>query len=131
MPAAGTGSLPRRSRRTTVTTPSLRSRGPISTRTGTPFSSQSVTRRPKPVAVWSSTRVRMPAADSSAAIRRASPATPSSSRTTRTTTCTWATFGGTRRPASSPWHMMSPPIIRVVVPHEVVQQCSSVPVSAR
>ena len=131
MPAAGTGSLPRTSRRTTVTTPSFRSRGPISTRTGTPFSSQSVTRRPKPVAVWSSTRVRMPAADSSAAIRRASSATPSSSRTTSTTTCTWATLGGTRRPASSPWHMIRPPTMRVEVPHEVVQQCSRVPVSAR
>ena len=35
------------SRRTTVTTPWARSRGPTSTRSGTPLISQSVTRRPK------------------------------------------------------------------------------------
>ena len=42
--------LLRSSRRTSVTSPWARSRGPTSTRTGTPFSSQSVTRRPKLVA---------------------------------------------------------------------------------
>ena len=45
--ATGTVSFAPESRRTSVTTPAARSRGPTSTRTGTPFSSQSTTRRPK------------------------------------------------------------------------------------
>ena len=44
------------SRRTTVTSPLARSRGPTSTRTGMPLSSQSVARRPNEVSVRSSSR---------------------------------------------------------------------------
>ena len=39
------------------------------------------------------------------------------------TITTWygATLGGRTRPASSPWVMMRPPIIRVDAPHDVDQ----------
>ena len=53
---------------------------------------------------------------------------PSSSRTTRTTAWISATRGGIRRPRSSPWAMISPPIIRVDAPHEVVQHSCWLPV---
>ena len=52
-----------------MTLPSARSRGPTSTRTGTPLSSQSTLRRPKLVSVRSSRRTRWPAARSSAEMR--------------------------------------------------------------
>ena len=41
------------------------------------------------------------------------------------TTTTWmgATRGGMIRPASSPWAMISPPMIRVDSPHEVWKGC--------
>ena len=55
------------------------------------------------------------------------PSTPSPALTTMT--CTWigASRGGSRRPLSSPCTMIRPPIIRVEVPQEVVQACSTVP----
>ena len=73
------------SRRTRVTRPSARSRGPTSIRTGTPLSSQSVARRPKLVATWASSRTCTPAAFSSAASAAAASPAPSSSRTSSTT----------------------------------------------
>ena len=57
-----TGSLPPGIRRASIAVPPSRSRGPISTRTGTPLSSQSTARRPKGVSVRSSTWTRRPAA---------------------------------------------------------------------
>ena len=58
------------SRRTMVTSPSARSRGPTSSRRGTPFSSQSVARRPNDVSTRSSSSTRTPASRSSSASRR-------------------------------------------------------------
>ena len=72
-PASGHGAACSRvSRRTTVTTPSARSRGPTSMRTGTPLSSQSVARRPKldVDAVVELARARRRRASSSAQPRR-------------------------------------------------------------
>jgi hypothetical protein len=44
------------------------------------------------------------------------------------TTSTGASLGGRIRPRSSPWHMITPPIIRELMPHEVVcASCSTVP----
>ena len=75
-PASGASviwTLLRSSRRTSVTSPWARSRGPTSIRTGTPFSSQSVTRRPKLVPTRSSRRARMPAATGRRGWRRRRP----------------------------------------------------------
>ena len=52
---------------------------------------------------------------------------PSDSFTTTTTAWTGASAGGRTSPKSSPWHMISPPSMRVDAPHDVVQQCSVVP----
>ena len=54
-----------------------------------------------------------------------------SSRTTSTTTWVAASRGGTRSPSSSPWAMISPPIIRVDTPHDVVQPAAAVPSASR
>ena len=99
--------------------------------TGTPFNSQSVMRRPTPVAVWASSRARTPAACSADTTPAAASPTPSPSRTTTTMACTCASAGGIRRPRSSPWHMMSPPTMRVDVPHDVVQHSCWVPLASR
>ena len=116
------------SRRTTVTMPWARSRGPTSMRTGTPRSSQSVTRRPKLCSVAASSWARMPAAAQLGGeplghlagavlaphehhdhLRRRQP---------------WA---ASRRPLSSPWAMISPPIMRVLTPHDVCHTYSWLP----
>ena len=41
---------------------------------------------------------------------------------------TWygATLGGSMRPLSSPWVMITPPMSRVDTPHDVVQTCCTV-----
>ena len=57
-PTRGCASLVRVCRVTRVTCSASRSRGPTSTRTGTPLSSQSTERRPNPVSVRSSSRTR-------------------------------------------------------------------------
>ena len=54
------GDFPEVSRRATTTVPSARSRGPSSTRTGTPLSSHSVARRPNAMSTRSSRRTRTP-----------------------------------------------------------------------
>ena len=59
-PAAPASSVPPR-RSTSVDLPSARSRGPTSTRTGTPLSSQSTARRPNDVSTRSSSWTRTPA----------------------------------------------------------------------
>ncbi len=100
-------------RRTTVTDPSARSRGPTSTRTGMPLSSASTARRPNGVSTRASSSARTPRATRSATTCRAAASTPSPSLTTMTSVWTGASRGGTRRPLSSPWHMMSPPSMRV------------------
>ena len=43
------------------------------------------------------------------------------------TTWVGAILGGSTRPSSSEWVMITAPISRVETPHEVVQQYSSVP----
>ena len=69
-----------------VTWPSARSRGPTSTRTGTPLSSQSVARRPKLVATWASSCTRTPAGrELGDELGRPPSPAPSSSRTSSTT----------------------------------------------
>ena len=98
-------------------------------RTGTPFSSQSTARRPKLTSVRASSSTRTPAARSSAASRAAASPAPSSAFTSSTTTCTGAIRGGNRRPFSSPWAMISPPIMRVDTPHDVCQTYSWLPAS--
>ena len=53
---------------------------------------------------------------------------PSSSRSIgRITICCGAIAGGTRRPSSSPWVMMTPPIIRVETPQLVVWHSACCP----
>ena len=66
----------------------------------------------------------MPAPASSAASDAARSPAPSSSRTSTTTAWIGASAGGTRRPASSPWPMISAPTRRVDTPHDVCQACS-------
>ncbi len=56
---------------------------------------------------------------------------PSSSRTSSTTAWMGASAGGTTRPWSSPWAMISPPTMRVEVPHDVVQQSCWSPLASR
>ena len=90
-------------------------------RTGTPFSSQSVARRPKLVATAASRRdpharglqvVDQPVGGVARAVL-----VPDE----QTTTWVAARRGGTTSPSSSPWAMISPPTMRVVTPHDVVQ----------
>ena len=68
------------------------------------------------------TTTRTPASWRSALNRCAASAT--SALIAITTTWTGASAGGRRRPSSSPCTMISPPSIRVEVPHDVVQASS-------
>ncbi len=123
-PSSGTASLVPVSRRARVVTPSARSRGPSSRRIGTPLSSHSTARRPKEVSVRSSSLLRTPARISRWSRSRQTSMT--SSLTAMTTTWRGAMTGGRRRPASSPWDMISAPMVRVDMPQDVVQACCTV-----
>ena len=119
------------SRRTSVTCPAARSRGPSSTRSGAPLISHSVTRRPND----RPSRGVDPHPHARAAQRLrhllGDVQSEASARTGNTTTCAGATAGGTSRPASSPCPMISPPTIRVDEPHDVVQANSRSPDGSR
>ncbi len=90
------------SRRASVTAPAARSRGPSSTRTGMPFSSASVTRRPNDRPGRASTPQRSPAARNPSASRETRSVSAGSSLTGSTSTCVGASRGGIRSPLSSP-----------------------------
>ena len=108
-----------RARSATGAWPAAMSRGPSSTRTGTPRSSQSTMRRPTETSVCGSSSARTPARVRSSTRRVACSSTPSPARATSTTTWTGATRGGRRRPWSSPWTMIVAPSSRVEAPHDV------------
>ena len=118
-----------RSRRLTATEPFSRSRGPISTRTGTPFLIHSQFFVPPPASRRSvSTRTGSPKAvcprNCTASFSAASStATRDSSlvRTGRMTICEGATRGGKTSPSSSECAMISVPMSRVLTPQLVVQ----------
>ena len=112
-PATATFVLSPVSRRTTVTLPSARSRGPTSTRTGMPFSSWSTERRPNATSTRSSSLTRTSREFLSTSARAASPA-PSSSRTTTMTHCVGASEGGKPQPA-----------VVAVAHDESAEQCAS------
>mmetsp|Transcript_3309 Transcript_3309/g.11425 ORF Transcript_3309/g.11425 Transcript_3309/m.11425 type:complete len:270 (-) Transcript_3309:556-1365(-) len=114
----------------TTTTPSAASRGPTSTRSGTPLRSHSKNLAPGRMFGRSSTLTRTPSALHSATrpSTRASTASVPASSFFRVigTTATWtgATRGGSTRPASSEWVMTSAPSSRVDTPQDVAQTSS-------
>mmetsp|Transcript_5330 Transcript_5330/g.22591 ORF Transcript_5330/g.22591 Transcript_5330/m.22591 type:complete len:255 (-) Transcript_5330:989-1753(-) len=128
-------SFPGLSRRATTHAPFATSLGPTSIRTGTPFISQWLNFQPGELRASSSSLTRTPARFSAATISPAAAATLSLSlffcAMGTTTTCTGASRGGSRNPASSPWVMMIPPIRRVDTPHELWCTYCLVPVSSR
>ena len=101
--------------------PSARSRGPTSSRNGTPFNSQSVARRPKRRV---DLRVELDAHAGLAQLLR-----QPGRGLARTVLVLHEQHdaldrreaGGTTSPRSSPCAMINPPTMRVDVPHEVVQ----------
>jgi hypothetical protein len=122
-PSSEIGSLPSPSRRTITAVPAARSRGPSSSRMGAPRSSHSLNLNPGDTCVRLSTWTRIPASASRAASASAAAMTsPTASPRPIGTMTTWygASRGGSTRPLSSPWVMITPPIIRVLMPNEVV-----------
>ncbi len=117
-----------RSRRSRLTVPASMSRGPTSTITGAPRRTQSQRLAAAlPGRVSCSTRTFSPSAPCAAiAVLSVSQyssraASLSLSRSIGSiTTCCGASAGGTRRPSSSPWVMISAPTIRVETPQLVV-----------
>ena len=120
MPSRGRVVFSHRSRRKAVTTRFSRSRGPISRRTGTPLSSQSLNLKPADTVSRSSSFTRKPASFSSWVSFSQASVTPGLWAAMGSTT-TWmgARRGGRRRPRSSPWVMMMAPIRRVDTPQLV------------
>ena len=121
-PSSGSVNFSSVSRRNTVATPFSRSRGPISSRTGTPFSSPSLHLKPGLTVSRSSSFTRYPAA-----FRSSYSTPPLCAAMGRITAWIGATFGGSRRPRSSPWVMMIAPISRVLTPQLVSCTYSSLP----
>src|SRR5438309_2424730 len=122
--STGTTSASPSTRRTTVTRCSARSFAPTTILSGTPRSSQCAYFSPGRIPSRRSTVRRTPSgvARSIAATASSTTRTPSTSllRVMGTsTTCTGATFGGSTKPASSPWAITAPPMIRHDRPHDV------------
>jgi hypothetical protein len=125
----GSDCFSRVSRRAAKTVCFSMSRGPISSRTGTPRISYSANFQPGVLLSSASSLTRMPASASRSRIAIAVGSTVSfqSPRGIGTiTTCQGATRGGRIRPLSSPCVMITPPTSRVDTPHDVVQAYWSV-----
>mmetsp|Transcript_41340 Transcript_41340/g.95776 ORF Transcript_41340/g.95776 Transcript_41340/m.95776 type:complete len:241 (+) Transcript_41340:329-1051(+) len=128
--ASGSGSLAPSVRRETFVSPLTTSRGPMSTRSGTPLRSHS--KYLAPARKWSreSTCTRTPAASSAdfseaTAFSTADASAGSLHGNGTMTTCIGATRGGRTNPASSEWLMTRAPMSLVVMPHEVAHTYSS------
>ena len=129
-PSRGMGTLRRSSLRTDMNWFFSRSFGPISRRSGTPFSSHSLNFQPGDTSSLRSAFTRK-APFSSSAARLATSAmrcfSSSLFQIGTMTTCSGARRGGKLTPLSSPWAITRAPIRRVLTPHDVDQTCSQVP----
>mmetsp|Transcript_6106 Transcript_6106/g.19152 ORF Transcript_6106/g.19152 Transcript_6106/m.19152 type:complete len:396 (+) Transcript_6106:168-1355(+) len=129
MSASGSGSFAESVRRDIFVSPEVRSRGPMSTRSGTPLRSHS--KYLAPARKWSraSTCTRTPSASSAPRSSETAASTAAASAGSLAangtiTTCKGAMRGGKTRPASSECDMTRAPIRRVVIPQLVAHTCS-------
>src|SRR6266581_1649975 len=118
-------------RRAVITCPAATSRGPISSRSGTPLASHSKYLAPGFRLSRVSSSTRTPACASSSFTLPPTPNTCSFSSSDfqigTITTCTGASLGGATRPLSSECVITNPPIIRVETPHDVLHTYSRPP----